>query len=80
MVIRLCIVYRLTRFIVSEICLIFQREYVIILLLMAGATGFEPAIFPVTGERVNQATPRAHTAQRPTEPDPVPTAGIEPAT
>jgi hypothetical protein len=26
----------------------------------AGATGFEPAIFPVTGGRVNRATPRAH--------------------
>ena len=26
----------------------------------AGPTGFEPAIFPVTGERVNQATPQAH--------------------
>ena len=29
-------------------------------LISAGATGFEPAIFPVTGGRVNRATPRAH--------------------
>ncbi len=35
---------------------------------MAGATGLEPVIFPVTGEYVNQTTPRAH----------VPGAGIEP--
>ena len=26
----------------------------------AGSMGFEPTISPVTGERVNQATPRAH--------------------
>ena len=35
---------------------------------MAGATGLEPVIFPVTGEYVNQTTPRAH----------VPVTGIEP--
>ena len=27
---------------------------------MAGAKGFEPSIFSVTGRRVNRATPRAH--------------------
>ena len=27
---------------------------------MADPTGFEPAIFPVTGGRVDQATPRVH--------------------
>jgi hypothetical protein len=27
---------------------------------VAGAKGFEPSIFSVTGRRVNRATPRAH--------------------
>lgn len=27
---------------------------------MAGAKGFEPSIFSVTGRRVNRATPRTH--------------------
>ena len=30
------------------------------LVIWADPTGFEPAIFPVTGGRVNRATPRVH--------------------
>ena len=30
------------------------------MLFVAGPTGFEPAIFSVTGRRVNRATPRTH--------------------
>ena|GEM_PF-6996429 len=53
----------------------------------AGATGFEPAVYPVTGDRVNQATPRAHMRvtiyyyenQQNSNP-PKPAVGIEPTT
>ncbi len=30
------------------------------MLFVAGPKGFEPSIFPVTGGRVNRATPRTH--------------------